>query len=64
MLDIRSFMYDIKTGRIVQERVKNMPVMEGDLISVVTHVSITRDVRKDLLVTAREGFAFIDANID
>jgi hypothetical protein len=36
VLDLRSFTYDNKNGRIVQERVKKMLMMEVDPISVVT----------------------------
>jgi hypothetical protein len=63
MLDLKSFMYDSKIGRIVQEQVKKMPVLEGDHISVVTQVLVMGDVREDPVETTRAGSAFMDANI-
>jgi hypothetical protein len=47
VLDLRSFTYDSKTSRIVQERVKKVPVTEGAPISVVTQVPVIGDVRED-----------------
>jgi hypothetical protein len=64
VLDLRSFTYDSKTSRIMQERVKNMSVMEGDPISVITQVPVMRDVREDPMETTIAGSAFMDANID
>jgi hypothetical protein len=64
VLDLRSFTYDSKTGRIVQEWVKKVSVTEGAPISVVTHVPVTGDVREDPISTAKAGSAFMNANID
>jgi hypothetical protein len=64
VLDLISFTYDSKIGRLVQERVKKVPVTKGAPISVVTQVLITGDVKEDLVETTRDGFGFIDATID
>jgi hypothetical protein len=53
VLDLRSFTYDSKTGRIVQERVKKVPVTEGAPISVVTQVPVIGDVREDPVATTK-----------
>jgi hypothetical protein len=37
-LNLRSFTYDSKIGKIVQEKVKKVHVTKGTPISVVTHV--------------------------
>jgi hypothetical protein len=41
ILDLLSFTYDSKTGRIVKERVEKVPVIEGAPFSVVTQVHVT-----------------------
>jgi hypothetical protein len=51
VLDLRSFTYDNKTGRIVQEQVRKVPTTEGMPISVVTHVPVTGDVRENPIAT-------------
>jgi hypothetical protein len=63
VLDLRSFMYDNKNGRIMQEKFKNIPVMEGVTLLVFTQVPVTRDVREDPVAKTRVGFAFMNANI-
>jgi hypothetical protein len=64
VLDMRSFTYDSKTGRIMEERVKKVPVIEGVPISVVTQVPIIGDVKEDHVATCKADSAFMDATID
>jgi hypothetical protein len=45
----------VKLNRIVQERVKKVPVTEGSPLSVVTQVPVTGDVREDPMETTRVG---------
>jgi hypothetical protein len=64
VLDLRSFNYDSKTDKIVQEQIKKVPATEGMLVSVVTHFPITRDIRDNPIVTYTIGFSFMNANLD
>jgi hypothetical protein len=41
-----------------------MSATEGALISVVTQVPVTGDVKEDPVAIAREGFAFMDVIVD
>jgi hypothetical protein len=52
IVDIHNFTYDRKTGRIIQERVKKIPAIEGAPLSVVTQVPVTRDVRENPVATS------------
>jgi hypothetical protein len=64
VLDLRSFTYDSKYDRIVQERVKKVSTIEGSPLSVVTQVPVIGYVREDLMETTKEGSAFMDATIE
>jgi hypothetical protein len=63
-LGLRSFTYDSKTGRILKERVKKVPMTKGAPLSVVTQVPNTGYVREHPMEKTREGYAFMDATID
>jgi hypothetical protein len=59
VLNLRSFTYDSKTDKIMQEQLKKVPTTEGIPILVVTHVPITRDVRENPIVTAIADTSFM-----
>jgi hypothetical protein len=62
--NLRSFTYDNKSGKIVQEKVKKVPTTQGMSISVLTQVPIIGDVRENPIATASVGTAFMNANED
>lgn len=64
MLDLRSFTYDSRTGRIMQEQVKKVPTTEGMPLSVVTHVPVIGDVRENPIAMAMVGSTFMNTNVD
>jgi hypothetical protein len=64
VLNLRSFTYDNKTGKIMQEQVKKVPTTQGMPILVLTQVPITRDVRENPIATATTGTTFMSANED
>jgi hypothetical protein len=62
--NLRSFTYDNKTGKIMQEKVNKVLTTQGMLISVLMQVPITGDVRENPIATASAGTAFMNANED
>jgi hypothetical protein len=64
VLNLRSFTYENKTGRTVQEKVNKVLVTEGALISIVTHVPVMRDVREDHVSIATIGSMFMNSNVE
>jgi hypothetical protein len=64
VLHLRSFTYDNKTWKIVQEQVKKVLVTEGAPISVVTHVAIMGYVREGIVVRTMASFVFMNDNLD
>jgi len=44
--------------------VKKIPATKGSPLSVVTQVPIIENVRENYEATAREGFTFMDENVD
>jgi hypothetical protein len=61
---LRSFTYDNKTGKIVQEKIKKVPTTQGMPISVLTQVPITGDVRENPIATTTTNTTFMSANED
>jgi hypothetical protein len=51
--DLRSFTYDSKTSRILQERLKKVPTTKGSPISMVTQVPVIGYFREDPVAIAR-----------
>jgi hypothetical protein len=60
--NLRSFIYDNKIGKIVQEQVKKIPTAQGMPISVLTQVPITRDVMENPIAIATVSTSFMISN--
>jgi hypothetical protein len=61
---LRSFTYDIKTGKIVQEKVRKVPTTQGIPISVLAQVPVTGYIRENPIASATAGTIFMSANED
>jgi hypothetical protein len=64
VLDLRSFTYDRKTDKIIQEQLRKVLATEGMPILVVTHVPVNGYVRDNLIETTIVDIAFMNANED
>jgi hypothetical protein len=59
---MRSFTYDRKYGKIVQDKVNKVSKTQGMSILVLTQVPIIGDIRENPIVTFTTGTAFMNNN--
>jgi hypothetical protein len=61
---MKIFIYDSKSGKLVQEQIKKVPITQGMSISVLTQVLMTRNVRENPIATTSVGTTFMNSNED
>jgi hypothetical protein len=64
VLNLRSFTYDNRCGKIVQEKLNKVLIAQGMSITFLTQVFITRDVRENPISTTTAGTMFMNTNED
>jgi hypothetical protein len=60
--DLSSFRFDKDLGRIVQQKVKKLPVIGLAPLSVMTETEVVENIRHDPLAIALVGVAFTQAS--